>query len=80
MKSRYEHLWRNKFLTVEAKTIDNFIAIYEELASMFRDWKELGIELDPDSGIDDDYAVFVTSDEEIAQREGFELATWGNGD
>lgn len=65
---RYEILWRNKWITSEAKTIDDFIETYEGLVSLFRMWKEKGIILDDDSGIDDDYATFYTFNKEVAEE------------
>jgi hypothetical protein len=38
---------------------------------MMKRWKELGIKLDPCSGVEDDYADFITTDEEVAHQEGF---------
>ena len=70
-KEVYITTWRNKWITAKAGTIDDFISIFEELAEMFRRWKEAGIKLDLDSGIGDDYADFYTEDKEVAIREGF---------
>ena len=38
---------------------------------MLRDWKEMGIKLDPDSGVGDDYAEFYTPNREVAIKAGF---------
>lgn len=68
---RYEYLWRNKWITTEARSIDDFIEIYESVTKLFRCWKKDGVQLDLESGIGDDYAIFFTKDSEIAKREGF---------
>ena len=70
---RYEYLWRNKWICSKAKSIDDFITTFEQLAIMFARWKKLGIQLDSESGISDDYATFYIEDEKIAKQEGFEL-------
>ncbi len=70
-KEEYIYTWRNKWITAKAGSIDDFISTFEELAAMFRKWKETGIKLDLDSGIGDDYADFYTDDKEVAIREGF---------
>ena len=70
-KEVYITTWRNKWITSNAGTIDDFISKFEELAEKFRRWKKAGIKLDPDWGVGDDYADFYTEDKEIAIREGF---------
>ncbi|MFX1276071.1 MAG: hypothetical protein ACFFBP_01650 [Promethearchaeota archaeon] len=58
-------------ITSGAKTIDDFINTYQALADEMREWKRLGIQLDPCSGIDDDYAEFYTINKEAAIKAGF---------
>ncbi len=70
-KEIYTTTWRNKWITSNAGTIDDFISIFEELTEMFRRWKKAGIKLDSNSGIGDDYADFYTEDKEVAIREDF---------
>lgn len=69
----YEYLWRNKWITCDAKSIDDFIKTFEELTKMFIAWKAKGIKLDPESSINDDYAIFYTEDSKVAEQEDFEL-------
>ncbi|MFX0037563.1 MAG: hypothetical protein ACFE9I_18230 [Candidatus Hermodarchaeota archaeon] len=69
-KEEYIITWRSKWITAKASNIDDFISVFEELAKMFRRWKEAGIKLDLDSGFGDDYADFYTDDKEVAIREG----------
>jgi len=71
-KAQYVYLWRNKWITSGARSIDDFIGIYEELLSKLRRWKGQGIKLQIDQGIMDDYAEFYTFDEAAAKKEGFE--------
>lgn len=71
-RNTYVYLHRNKFITLDAKTLDDFIATYEDLLLMFKAWKEAGVELDPESGVGDDYAQFFTTDPRVAKEFGFE--------
>jgi WD40 repeat protein len=71
---KYIDVWRNKWITSGAGSIDDFIHTYERLAEQFKEWKADGIILDPDiiGGVGDDYAQFCTYDENIAFKHGFE--------
>ena len=73
-RKKYITVWRNKWITSKAGSIDDFIKVYEDLAGVMRHWKEKGIVLDPDidGGVGDDFAQFCTNDEEVALQEGFE--------
>ncbi len=72
---QYERCWRNKFLTTEAKTIDDMINIFEEVVKEFKQMKADGITLREDvmGGISDDYATLITDDPKVAEKYGFEL-------
>ena len=70
-KECYAYLWRNKWITSNAKTIDDFIQTFEALAQQFRKWKEWGIELYDDGGVGDDYATFITGNMDVAIKAGF---------
>ncbi len=78
-RKRYVQLWRNKFLTLDAKSLDEMAttlrAAAEELEAMRKD----GIVLDPDGGTADDYAQLITTDPKIAEKYGFidEAEYWG---
>lgn len=65
---RYVMIWRNKFLTVDAKTGADMVERLREgaatLAAMLAD----GVELDPGGGTADDYACLVTTDPEVARK------------
>ena len=68
---RYEHVHHNKFDATQARSIGDFIKVFEENLSLFRRWEEKGIKLDP-HGVGSCYAIFYTYDENIAREEGFE--------
>ena len=68
---RYTQTVRNKFLTVDASCLDDFIAAYEHAAKQMREWKAAGIQLEPGTA-EDDYATFFTDDPVAAARLGFE--------
>ena len=70
-KTKYVSTWRNKWITSNASSIDDFIGTFGALAKMFKEWKELGIRLNPDSSTGDDYAEFYTNDMEVAIKAGF---------
>lgn len=67
----YITIWRNKWITSNAKSIDDFINIFEALAKEFREWKDWGIQLNDDGGVGDDYATFTTDNMDIAIKAGF---------
>jgi hypothetical protein len=63
--------WRNKWITSHATSIDDFIDTFEYLAEMFKKWKQMGIKLLNDRGVQDDYARFFTHDKEVAIKANF---------
>lgn len=64
----YEYLWRNKFLTIEAKTIDDMIDTLAAAAEHLRAMKADGVTLDPGGGTGDDYASLITEDPAVAKK------------
>lgn len=70
---KYFRLWQNKELTRNAKNIDDFIEIFESFTQVLKKWKEIGIYLDPESNIEDDQAIFYTTNLQIANEGGFKL-------
>lgn len=70
-KTKYISTWRNKWITSGAGSIDDFIKTFEKLAKMFKEWKEMGIKLNPDCSTGDDYAEFYTEDMDAAIKAGF---------
>jgi hypothetical protein len=67
-KKKYVRLWRNKFLTLEAKSLDEMIATLGDAAEELRKMKADGVVLDPDRGTANDYAQLVTTDPDIAKK------------
>ncbi len=70
-KKYYVTTWRNKGITSEAESINDFIKVFEDLAKMFSEWKDKGIKLCDNGGISDDYAHFYTDDKDVAIEAGF---------
>ena len=68
---RYEHVHHIKFDASHARSIEDFIRIFDDNLALFRRWKEKGIKLDPHGG-GSSYAIFYTFDENVAREEGFE--------
>ncbi len=71
-KKRYETLWRNKWLTSKAKTIDEMIDSLRAAADQLDGMRKAGVTLEVDSGVSDDYARLVTTDPEVAKKFGME--------
>jgi PHP family Zn ribbon phosphoesterase len=82
VKRRYVRLWRNKFLTLNAKNIDEMATILRDAAEELARMRADGVILDPDGGTDDDYALLVTEDPDIAAKYEMqdERDYWGEPD
>lgn len=65
---RYVRLWRNKFLTLEAKSLDDMIGSLSEACEELRRMKADGVVLDTEGGTADDYAHLVTTDPAVAAK------------
>lgn len=65
---RYVLLWRNKWLTSDAKTLLEMTTRLREAADRLEAMLKDGVELDPDGGTGDDYAYLVTRDPDIARK------------
>jgi hypothetical protein len=70
--ARYEYLWRNKWITSKATSIDDFIRTYGDLTEMFKEWKSKGVKLDPESDVGGDYASFYVEDKTVADELEFD--------
>ena len=70
MNQQFFLIWRNKFLTIDAETLDDIIAGLEGAAVHLRAMRDDGVWLD--GGADDDYAMLTTSDPAVAKRYGLE--------
>lgn len=69
---RYVLLWRNKWLTSEAQSVENMVAMLREAADQLEAMKKDGVLLDTEGGTSDDYATLVTTDEQVAQKYGMQ--------
>ncbi len=80
-RKRYVTTWRNKWLTSEAKSMDDMIAKYRETMIYFEQMKQDGIVLEDNGSVGDDYAQLVTTDAKIAEKYGFieESEYWDEG-
>lgn len=76
---RYMTLWRNKFLTTEAKTIDDMAKGLREAAELLEAMIKDGVQLDPEGGTSDDYSYLFTTDPEVAKKYDMheEAEFWG---
>ena len=70
-RKRYELLWRNKFLTLDASSIDGMIASLRAAATTLEAMRADGVQLDPQGGTGDDYATLFTYDPDIAKKYDF---------
>ncbi len=71
-KKRYLIVWRNKWLTSEAKSIAEMIESLRAAANRLDEMRKAGVTLEDNGGVGDDYATLVTTDPEVAQRFGME--------
>ena len=65
---RYLTLWRNKFLTIDARSIDYMITILGDASATLARMRDDGVILDPQGGTADDYAYLVTTDPDVARK------------
>src|SRR5271165_1417013 len=65
-------LWRNKWLTSDARTIGDMANCLEAAADELREMEARGVILDLTSDIDADFATLLTDDPEVAEEFGFE--------
>jgi hypothetical protein len=65
---KYMLLWRNQFLTVDAKSLADMIGTLDAAAEQLRKMLADGVVLDPDAGTTSDYVRLVTSDPEVARK------------
>ena len=72
MSKRYSMVWRNKWITAEATSIEEMAASLSAAAEELRQMTEAGVVLELDGGAEEDDAMLVTEDPEVAARFGFE--------
>ena len=70
MSRTYSLIWRNKWLTTDANTIDEMIAALEAAVAELRAMRDAGVQLE--GGAEDDYACLITDDPAVAAQYGFE--------
>lgn len=82
VKKRYMTIWRNKFLTLDAKSLDEMIETLREAVHTLESMRRDGVTLDPEGGTADDYAALVTEDSEVAKKYDMheESEFWGGID
>jgi hypothetical protein len=78
-RKRYVTTWRNKWLTSEAKSVDDMIKMLRSAAEYLEQMRNDGVFLEDDSGVGDDYAHLVTTDPKVAEKYGLvdESEYWG---
>ena len=65
---RYITLWRNKWPTADAKSLEDTIGGLQPAADTLRSMLADGVTLDPEGGTSDDYVCLVTTDPVIAKK------------
>lgn len=65
---RYIQLWRNKFLTIQAQSIDEMIESLQDAADTLRRMRDDGVTLHNLGGTADDYSQLVTTDPGVARK------------
>lgn len=78
-RKRFVTIWRNKWLTSEAKSIEDMIIQLRSAADQPERMQRDGVFLDDDSGVGDDYAHLMTMDPTVAEKYGLieESEYWG---
>lgn len=81
-RKRYVTTWRNKWLTAEAKSIEDMISMLRAAADDLDQMRKAGVNLDDNGGVGDDYAHLVTTDAKVAEKYGLidESEYWGTDD
>ena len=67
-KKRFVTLWRNKWLTADAKSIDDMIAALRHATNELEAMRQDGVALEDDGSSGDDHARLVTTDPEVAKK------------
>ena len=65
---RFVTLWRNKWLTADAKSLQDMVAGLRAAADILAAMLADGVTLDPGGGTSDDYAHLVTTDPDVAKK------------
>lgn len=65
---RYLLLWRNKWLTAHARSLEEMAEALQSATVQLQAMKADGVTLEPRGGTADDYAYLVTTDPEVARK------------
>jgi hypothetical protein len=78
-RKRYVTTWRNKWLTAEAKSIEEMSSMLRGAADQLDEMHRDGVIFDGDGGVADDYVHLVTTDPKVAEKYGMidESESWG---
>ena len=68
----YQTIWRNKFLTSEAETMEEMGKILIDAGKTILEMHADGVELQDEDTLADDYAFFTTTDPIVAEKYGME--------
>ena len=81
-RKRFVTLWRNKWITAEAKSIEDMVSLLRAAADHLDQMRKDGVILDDVAGCADDYANLVTTDAKVAEKYGLidESEYWGTDD
>lgn len=79
-RKRYVTTWRNKWLTAEAKSMEDMIQMLRSAADYLEQMRRDGVFLEDDGGVGDDHAHLVTTNPKIAEKYGLvdEFEYWGD--
>lgn len=69
-RRRYVTIWRNKWVTAKAKTIEEMVTMLRGAADELDQMRRDGVMLEDAGGVGDDYAHLVTTDPKIAEKYG----------
>jgi hypothetical protein len=67
-RRRYVTVWRNKWLTADAKSIDDMISSIRNASNQLEEMRKDGVTLEDQGSIGDDYAHLFTNDPEVAKK------------
>jgi hypothetical protein len=68
MPKRYVQIWRNKFLTQDARNLSEMAEILRQAAQTLAAMQADGVTLDPEGSMAGDYALLVTTDPLVAKK------------
>lgn len=68
----YELLCRNKFLTIDAKSLEDMIGLLADHVAFLKELQATG-KVKLGYGADDDHATLVTTDPDLAEKYGFDV-------